>query len=229
MTLSRWRSSVSLTLLVILPVYLFADDSGARAILRSSGGVLVNKSTVPQSVALFPQDEIETQANATARIDYTGSSADISPESVIKVETGEIVLEHGSVIVTTFKQFRVRSGCVLATPVVAEKTVYTVTNTNSRVRVQADTNDVNLDSRSDLKRANRPESSGHEIVHQSEEKSRDEHCGAGNIRTSPVETAGPILNSPWVVGTASAVIVGGVVCVLVCLDKNPVSPSSFNQ
>jgi len=125
--LFRWRSFVSLSLLIFLPLSLFAQDSRAQAILRSSGGVLVNTSAAPKSVALFLGDEIETRATASARIEYSGSSIEISPESIIKVESGEIVLEHGSVVVTTFRQFRVRSGCVLATPMGTDETVYTVT------------------------------------------------------------------------------------------------------
>lgn len=185
----------------------------------------MNTSMASKSVALFLGDEIETQATASARIEYSGSSVEISPESVIRVESGEIVLEHGSVVVTTFRQFRVRSGCVLATPVGPDETVYAVTNTNTRVRVFARERDVNLDSHSDLKRRSRPESSGHEIVHQSEEKSRDEHCGAGDIPASPLPT--PILDSPWVVGSSGAAVLGGIICVLVCVNDDPVSPSKF--
>lgn len=227
MSFFRWHNFVTLTLLAFLPVSLSADDSG-RAILRSSGGVLVNKSAAPQSLAVFPGDLIETQANSPARIEYPGSSVDIGPESVIQLESGGINLDHGSVIVTSFQQFRVRAGCVLATPATADMTIYTVTDTNSRVRVAAQEKDVNLDSGSRPKRAGRPESFEQVVVHQGEEKSREEHCGAVDIHTVRGGAGGGILNSPWVVGTAGVAIVGGTICVLVCLNPEPVSPSKPN-
>lgn len=81
---------------------------------------------------------------------------------------------------------------------------------------------MNLDSHSDLKRRSRPESSGHEIVHQNEEKSRDEHCRAADTPASPLGV--PILDSPWVVGTGRAAVLGGIICILVCVNDDPVSP-----
>jgi hypothetical protein len=228
--LSQWRSFMSLFLLALLPVSLSADDSppGSAALLRSGGSVLVNQSAAPASIAIFAGDEIETRPGSSARIEYPGSSVDISPESLIRFESGEIVLDHGSVTVTSFRQFRVRAGCVLATPIAAEKTTYVVKDTDNRVAVYAQEKDVKLDSNSaSIKRARQQESSTHEIVHQGEQKSREEHCGAGNLRTSGVTAAsGGILNSPGVVATAALMVIGGALCIAFCFNDDPVSPSS---
>jgi hypothetical protein len=226
--LPQWRCFVSLSLLALLPVSLSADDSAGAALLRSSGSVLVNQSAAPASIAVFAGDEIETRPGSSARIEYSGSSVEISSETLVRFESDEIVLEHGSVMVTSFRQFRVRAGCVVATPVAAEKTVYVVRDTDNRVNVNAQEKDVKLDSHSgNLKRASQKEWSSQEIVHQGEQKSREEHCGAGDLRTSAVGPASaPILNSPWVVAPASAIVIGGTACILFCFNDDPASPSS---
>ena len=64
-------------------------------------GVLVNKNPAPASIALFPNDLIETQKAVVARIEVTGSSADINPETVVQFEGNELVLDHGSLSVNT--------------------------------------------------------------------------------------------------------------------------------
>jgi hypothetical protein len=219
------------SLLVLLPVSLSADDSaGTAALLRTSGSVLVNQSAAPPSIAVFAGDEIETRPASTAHIEYTGSSIDISPETVIEFESGEVVLDHGSVTVTSFRQFRVRAGCVLATPVAGAKTTYTVKDTDNRVTVMAQEKDVKLDSRSgNIKRASKQASSNQEIVHQGEQKSREEHCGAGDLRTAVSPASPGILNSPGAVASAAATVVGGTVCVLFCFNDDPASPSSPSQ
>jgi hypothetical protein len=227
-TQSQLCSFVSLLLLALLPVSLAADDSAATAaLLRTNGSVLVNQSAAPASIAVFAGDEIETRSDSSAILEYRGSFVEIAPETVVTFETGEIVLDHGSVTVTSFQQFRVRSGCVLATPVALEKTIYLAKDTDNRVTVIAREKDVKLDSHSaSLKRASQKEWSSQEIVHQGEQKSREEHCGAGDLRTLPVSPAsGSILNSPYAVGTGAAVVVG-LTCWALCRSDEPASPAS---
>lgn len=212
-------------MLVILPVSASASDSAAVAVLRS-GRILVDGQAVPPSTALFTGNVIENRGNAIASIDYQGSAAEIDPQTVIQLEDGEILLDHGTVVVTSVRQLRVRAGCVLATPAAAETTVYSVRDTDHRVTVSVQEKDVNLDSRSvGIKRANRPDS-GHTVVHQGEQKSREEHCGAGDLHTIPPDATGGILNSPYVLLPAAVGIAGGILCVLRCLGDDPASPSS---
>lgn len=224
----QWRSFVSLSLLAVLSVSLSADESAGAALLRISGEVLVNQRAAPVSIAIFVGDEIETRPGSSARIEYPGSLIEISPEAIVRFESGEVVLEHGSVIVTSLRQFRVHAGCVVATPVATERTIYVVKDTDNRVTVFAQKKDVKLDSQSDgIKRATRQESSIHEIVHESEQKSREEHCGAGDPRTSAMSPMRiPVLNSPYVVGGAAAGVIGGTLCILLCSNDDPVSPWS---
>jgi ferric-dicitrate binding protein FerR (iron transport regulator) len=162
-------------------------------------------------------------------MEYRGSSVEIDPETIIRLEDGEMILDHGSVTVTSFQQFRVHAGCVTATPVNVEKTVYFVKDTDGRVTVFAQQHDVNLDSRStNLKRTSQPESSGHTVVHQGEQKSREEHCGGADIQTTAGATEG-IMNSWGAVAAGGAVVVGGTLCILLCFNNAPASPCSPSQ
>jgi hypothetical protein len=102
---------------VVLPVSLAADETAA-AMLRSSGsGVLVNRNPAPTSIALFPNDLIETPKNAVARIEVRGSTADINADTVVQFDGDELVLDHGSLSVSSTQGLRVRVGCLTVTPV----------------------------------------------------------------------------------------------------------------
>jgi hypothetical protein len=101
----------------ILPASLVGQEIAA-AMLRSTGeGVIVNGSPAPSSAAIFSGDFIETQKQAVARIEATGSSANIDPETMVTFEDQELVLDHGSLAVFTGRGLRVRVGCISVTPV----------------------------------------------------------------------------------------------------------------
>jgi hypothetical protein len=213
-------------MIVILPVSLLSQDTGA-ALLRSNGLVQVNKNQAQPSSALFPDDLIETQQGATARLEVSGSSADINPETVVQFETEELVLEHGSVSVNTSRFLRVRVGCITVTPVNADWTHYDVIDKDGKVTVSALKNDVYIESRSrDPKKPKQPERSDRSLVREGEQKSRDEKCEAADIK-EPGHLAGrgAIMNSPYVQWPAGGVIVG-LTCWALCNSDNPVSPSA---
>jgi len=199
--------------------------------LRSTGAVLVNKNPALPSAALFLHDLIETQHEAVARIEAAGSTADINPETVIQYEGDELVLEHGSVSVNTSRGLRVRVGCVTVTPVNADWTHYDVTDTNGKVTVSAQKSDVYLESRSsnsqpgNPQQAKQPTHSDRAIVHEREQKSREEKCGAADMKQATrVPALDPILNSPWAKG-AGLVGIGVLTCWALCRGDDPVSPS----
>jgi hypothetical protein len=222
----KWRNFACLPMIVILPVTLLADDTAA-AMLRSNGGVLVNGSSVPNSVALFRDDRIETQKGAAARIEVAGSTADINPETVLQFDGDELVLEHGSVSVNTSRVMRVRVGCITVTPVNSDWTHYDVVDTDGKVTVSALKSDVYIDAKSkNPQEAKQPERSSRTLVKESERKSREEKCGAADIKWNSIYAGrGALLNSPWAIG-GGAVAIGGVVCWVFCFNNDePVSPS----
>ena len=224
----KWRYFVWLPMVAILHVSLLADEA-AIAILRSNGnGVRVNKNPAPASSALFSNDLIETQENAVARIEASGSTAEIHPGTVVQFGRDELVLEHGSLSVDTSRGLKVRVGCITVTPVNdAAWTRYNVADVDGRVTVSALKNDVSIDSRShNAQQIKKGTVSSRVIVREGEQKSREEKCGAAYHRaTDAVGATGPILDSPWVVG-AGLTTIGGLTCWALCRGDDPVSPSS---
>jgi hypothetical protein len=210
-------------LIVILPVSLLADDMAGM--LRSNGiGVLVNKNAAPASIALFPNALIETQTDAVARVEETGSIADINPETMVEYETGEMVLAHGSLSVNSSRGLRVRVGCLTITPAnSAAWTHYEVADVDGKVTVSALKNDVNIDTRSGSSDpAKQPAHSNRITVREGEHKSREDKCGAADP-TLQSPDARPLLDSPYVKWPAAGVI-GVLTCWALCRTSNPISP-----
>lgn len=214
-------------MIATLPASLAADENAA-AILHGNGGVLLNGSPAPATAALFPRDAVETQPKAVARIELTGSSIDIDAETVVEYESDEIVLDHGHVSVNTSRAFKVRAGCVTVTPVNQTWTRYDVTDVDGKVTVAALKNDVNIDSRSAKpQQAKRSAYAGRVSVHEGEQKSREEKCGAANLRPPDAAAQNGILDSPYTLGAALGVV-GGLTCWALCRSDDPISPSTPN-
>jgi len=211
---------------VILPVSLSAQENAA-ALLRSSGaGVLVNRNPSPESIALFPDDLIETPKNIVARLEITGSAADISPETMVQFETDELALDHGTVSVNTMRGLRVRVGCLTVTLVnVSERTQYDVSDLDGRVTVNAAKNDVYIDARSKKpQEAKNPSRSSRDLVREGEQKSREEKCGGAYLRGDSTPALGALMNSTWAKILAGGVA-GTIACLGLCRDDDPASPS----
>jgi hypothetical protein len=211
---------------VILPVSAFPDNPNG-AILHSSGqGVLVNGSSVAESAAIFDNDLIQTEKASPARIQMTGSSATIEPETVLQFAVEELALDHGSLSVYTSVGLRVRVGCITITPVnPSSETLYEVIDRDGKVTVHASRSDVYIDAKEkqprDVRSASR---SKRDIVHEGEQKSREEKCAGAAIKAQRVPGVGGVLNSPWAVmigGGAAAVLT----CWSLCRDDDPISPS----
>jgi hypothetical protein len=212
---------------VILPVSLVAQDSAA-AMLRSNGvGVIVNQNPVQPSIALFSDDLIEIQKNATARIEASGSAVDLNAETMVQFEGNELVLDHGSLSVNTSRGMRVRVGCLTVTPAnPTEWTHYDVTDLDGKVRVSALKNDVNIDARSSTTQAAKPpEHSDRVTVREGEQKSREEKCGAADIKLpTRIPGIGAVMNSPYAIG-GGIVGIGVLTCWALCRSGNPISPT----
>jgi hypothetical protein len=222
--LFEWRDFLCIFVIATLPVSLSAEDTSA-AILHSNGNVQVNHASVPTSSTVYPNDTIEVQSNALARLEIAGTTVDINAETVIQFEGDEIRLDHGKVAVNTSRGFRVHAGCVTATPVNQDWTQYVVTDTDGKVTVASLKDDTYIDSRSSNPQPAKAGKSDRTIVRQSEQKTREEKCAAAYRPSDAVDARGAIMNSPYVIWPATGVIVGGTLCVLLCFDQHPISPS----
>jgi pyruvate kinase len=223
--LLKIRNFICVLMIAILPASVAADDTAA-AILQGNDGVLLNGHSAPPSAALFPRDTVETQPKMVARIELTGSAIDMNPETLIDFEGDEIVLEHGSVSVNTYRAFKVRVGCLIVTPVNPMWTRYDVTDVDGKVTVAALKSDVNINSRSGTaQQAKRSADAGRVSVHEGETKSREEKCGAANVKSATAAAQDAIMNSPYAVGAALGVA-GALTCWALCRDDDPISPST---
>lgn len=197
--------------------------------LRSNGiGVLLNKNPAPASTALFADDLIETPKTTVARIEASGSSADLNPETLVQFEGNELVLDHGSLSVNTSRGLRVRVGCLTVTPVNdAQWTHFDVADVDGKVTVAALKNDVYIDARSNNpQRARQSSRSSRVTVREGEQKSREEKCGGAYSQPrGNLAGTGAIMNSPYVLWPAVGVV-AGVTCWAICSSDNPVSPSA---
>jgi hypothetical protein len=211
---------------VLLPVSFAAQDA-AGAILRSTGsGVFVNESAAPASIAIFPNDLIKTDKGIVARIEATGSEADVNSETVVQFQSTELVLDHGSVTVNTSRGMKVRVGCITVTPVHDDQwTHYQVLDVSGKVTVSALKDDVYIDahrkSLQDLKEREREKE--RTIVHEGEQKSREEKCGGGYLKPD-MAGVGAAMNSPYVLGAAAGGI-AAIACFGLCHGDDPLSPA----
>jgi len=217
-------------MIAILPVSLVADDTGAT--LKSNGGVRVNSNIVPSSYTVVRDDLIETPKGGVGDLRVAGSTATIGPETMLQYEVDELVLDHGTVSVSTARQLHVRVGCITVTPVIAEWTHFDVTDVDGKVTVSALKSDVYINERSREQLQN-PEPvkersrSGRTIVRESETKSRDEKCAAGTVprETGTVAARGAIMNTIWAKSAAFGGI-GVLAWWALCQSDDPASPSS---
>ena len=192
--------------------------------LHATAGVQLNGNAAPASSAIFPDDLLQTPKNAEAKIDVAGSTAVIAPESLVQFEGNQLILEHGTVQVTTSTQMTVRTGCILSVPVLAQWTQYDVTDVDGKVTVAAHKSDVNIEARkAGATRKTEIASSDKATVREGEQATREEKCGAAIPPREYVDGIKPWLNS-WEAVTAGAVAVGVITCLGLCPDPCPLSP-----
>lgn len=222
LSLPAGRKFVCAALVAVLPVSLMADDSVA-AVLRHDGGAVVNGNPAPPSVAIFPSDTVQTLHQRQATINAAGSSVVLQADTLVQYEEDGLVLDHGTVLVSTSRGLKVRVGCITVLPATTAWTQFDVTDVDGKVIVAARKNDVNIDSRNPRLQTERATGGLRVTVHEGEQTTRDEHCGPAPKSSGPIAAKGAILNSPWAIGTALGGIIIGV-CLVICHNDDPISP-----
>jgi hypothetical protein len=223
--LSEWRNFVCFLLLIILPVSLTAQENAA-AILKSNGSVLLNDSPAPASAALFPNSHIQTQKDAEARIEATGSAVYIAQQTLVQFLDGEMDLDHGTLSVFTSRGLKVRSGCVTVTPIhEADSTRYELTDVDGNVVVSVLKNDVNVDLHpSNFQQTKGAAPSSNATLHEGEKRTFNEKCGVKPPKEgATLPGIGAVMDSPWAIG-AGAVAIGVLTCWALCRSGAPLSP-----
>ena len=165
------------------------------------------------SSAVFPGDSLETRPGSSANLSLDGSTVLIGPESVTKLQTNLLELDHGTVFVGTSKGFKVKVNCLTAVPVLSEWTQYEVSDVNGSVQVAARKDDVNVERAMDRRKPSPATEASHgSTVHETEQRSFDasEICGPG---AAPLR-ASSTLSPKWIWGGAGGA--GLLLCILLC-------------
>jgi hypothetical protein len=221
--LSTWINLARIGIIAGLAVSLSAQDSGG-AILRSDGGVALNRNPAPPSSAIFPDDLIQTQSQAQATINASKSTATVGPDTIVQFEGNVLNLDHGTLLVNTSNGMTVRVGCISITPVnIEEWTQYDVTDTDGKVTVNAYKNDVNIDDAGAKSQQNK--SLGHSqrvSVKEGNRASREEKCAAALKPSGYVPAKIAILNSSWAKWAGVGAI--AALCIEICTGTQPLSP-----
>jgi hypothetical protein len=212
-------------MMVILPASVMAQDS-AQAVLHDDGGVWLNGNPAPNTSAIFLHDLVQTQKGNLAKIDADGSTVTVQPETIVQFEGDELFLDHGGLQVNTSAGLKVRVNCITVIPLTQDWNRYDVTDVDGRVMVAAHQNDVKIHYQyqgAAARRSKLPASSD-VTVHQGEQVTREERCGAAARPADAVGAATATLDAPWAIGIG-AVAIGVITCWALCRGGEPVSPS----
>ena len=223
MGMSAFRRMVSCVLLLMLPVSLFAADSGA-AMLYADGAAWLNGSHVPKSSAIFAGDLVQTRSDSAANIHASGSSITVLGDSLVQFEGTSLKLEHGGVSVSTSKGVATTAGDVRVAPVSNAWTEFNVTDTDGTVHIAARKGDLTItDDNGTVTLAQGQETTRDEQSDQSD--SKDKKKDKKRQEGAAPAAGGGILNSTVAIGVGAAAI-GGVTAWVLLKSNNPVSPST---
>ena len=185
----------------------------------------MNQGQAPASTAIFPNDLIQTPKGSAARIQLAGSETQVNPETLVQYQTGELALDHGSLSVNTSRGLRVRVGCITITPVHDSAwTHYDVKDVDGKVTVSSMKDDVYIDAHEKNFQDAKQQESNRSIVHETEQKTREEKCGGGYSRPAQATAVGGWLNSPYAVGAGAGIVIG-ITCYALCRSSEPLSPA----
>jgi hypothetical protein len=223
MGMSAFRRMVSCVLLLMLPVSLFAADSGA-AMLYADGAAWLNGSHVPKSSAIFAGDLVQTRSDSAANIHASGSSITVLGDSLVQFEGTSLKVEHGGVSVSTSKGVATTAGDVRVAPVSNAWTEFNVTDTDGTVHIAARKGDLTItDDNGTVTLAQGQETTRDEQSDQSD--SKDKKKDKKRQEGAAPAAGGGILNSTVAIGVGAAAI-GGVTAWVLLKSNNPVSPST---
>lgn len=206
------RTLVACSMIVLVPVSLFAADS-ATAMLYTNGTAWLNGSSVPKSSAVFPGDLVQTKSDSVASIRAPGSNVMVLSDSLVQMEANGVKLEHGTVHVGTSKSMVAEVGGLKISPAGSAWTEFQVSDTDGTVQIIARKGDLTLSDGTTLPQ-------GDQTTREETDKKHKKRQGGGAV---PGATGG-ILNSPAAIAIG-AWTVGGLTAWVLVQGDNPVSPS----
>jgi hypothetical protein len=218
MSVFRKALCCMMTVLLVLPVSLFAADTNA-AMVYARGPAWVNGASIPRSSALFPGDLVQTKADSVANINILGSSVTVLSDSLIKFEGSSLEVEHGGVTVATSKSLATRLGDVTVTPASGNWTEFQVADVDGTVKIMARKGDVTISDESGTSTL----PAGQETTRDESQKSKKKKRTGGGATPA---AQGGILDSRMAIYAGTAAI-GGVAAWVLLQGDDPASPSTY--
>lgn len=214
--LSAARRLLCCVLMLVFPASVFAADTAA-AMLYYKGTTWLNGNTVPNSTAMFPGDVVQTHPNSFANINAAGSSVTVSPESVVKLQSNSVCVEHGIATVATSTQMAGLAGGIRVTPATSSWTEFEVKDVDGTVQILAHKGDLSI--KDGKKTSQLPQ--GQQVSLDGQRT--DDNCSSKKAAAAPTAGSGGLLSSTPVIWGATAVGGGILIWVLVQGD-DPLSP-----
>lgn len=138
---SRLQSIVSVCLLLLLPNFLFASN---YAMLTAMGPRNANGNIGPASSAISAGDSVVTQPDSAATITSEASMVLVQPNSSVFFQGNAISMEHGDVVVTTWKGMAVRVGRFVITPAASGLSKFEVSDSGGVLQIAARQGALNI-------------------------------------------------------------------------------------
>jgi hypothetical protein len=196
------RKFIAFMMLTVVPASLVAADSSV-AMMYAYGPAAVNGLAVQRSSAIFPGDRVRTNGNSVAKINASGVNVQVLGDSEVKFEGSSLLLDSGTVAVSTSKRTSTRVGEMTITPATQNLTEFQVTESKGKVMVLAHKGDVSINQSG--KTSNLAEGARLTRFASSDQKSGGATPAAG----------GGVFDSPIVIGIGVAAVAGLVTWVLV--------------
>jgi len=206
------RKFIAFMMLTVVPASLMAAESNAAMMYAYGPAAAVNGLAVPRSSAIFPGDRVHTNGSSVAKINAPGVNVQVLPDSEVKFEGSSLLLDSGTVAVSTSKGTSTRVGEITVTPATQNLTEFQVTESKGKVMVLAHKGDVSINQSG--KTSNLAEGARLTRYASSDQKGGGAAPAAG----------GGVFDSPIVIGIGVAAVAGLVTWVLV-QGSEPASPS----
>jgi len=191
--------------------------------LHNEGGAWLNGNPAPKSSAIFVHDLVRTQKENKARIDADGSTVTVEAETIVQFEGDELVLEHGSLQINTWRGMKVRVNCLTVSPPAQQWARYDVRDVDGKVLVLAYQNDVKIHYGGPAAWRSKHVELADVTVYQGGQETREERCGEAAKPAEVVNAKVAILNNTWA-KVAGVGVIGVLTCWALCHTDDPLSP-----
>jgi hypothetical protein len=212
---------MSLLVAIIFPAMLLAADQPA-AMLYSHGTALLNGDSIARSSAIFSGDLVQTNADSVANINATGSSVLVLNDSLVQYEGAAVKLEHGAVTISTSKSLATHIGGVTVSPVSAAWTEFEVRDVDGKVQIAARKGDLAISDNTGTTTLAQGQETTRDDSQQTDEQKKKKNR---RVAAAEVPAYGGALDSPWAIGIAGGIVIGGTAWVLI-QGESPASPSN---